>query len=355
MTASLVEQQLGDIRWISVAGDRRSAFAALGRHCAPEIAETVDALVVRTGLRDRASSADVKTRFEAIADLSRKRHPDAWLELTALAEGGRVDFRDLLLMNARVSTRSSDNCSELVWSDGESTLLAHNEDGDPALDNLCPLVTLQIDGDPSVATWWYPGHLPGHTFTVTSHGLVWTVDAIHAANPPLAPGQLFVARGLALARTLEEASEYLRANPAAGALTYTFGELGSGRLVQMEVAGTEWSLAYPEPGRSCMWHTNHLRYLSSELDEPTDWSRSRAETLEQIEPPSSGSIDWLLDRLLADPPLGVRANRDDALTLSTAAFDLGGQVMTLVRHGAPLTMTTDALLAGGGGGTTGKE
>src|SRR5581483_10118383 len=133
-----------------------------------------------------------------------------------------------------------------------------------------------------------------------------------------------------------------------GALTYTFGELGSRRLVQMETAGPQWSVAYPATGTACMWHTNHLRYLSNELDEPTDWSRSRAETLQEIEPPTSASIDWLLDKLLAEPPFGVRANRDDALTLCTAAFDLGERVMTLVRHGPPLTMTTDAVLAGNG-------
>jgi hypothetical protein len=58
----------------------------------------------------------------------------------------------------------------------ERSLIGHNEDGAPENVGQCALLSLALDGLPSVTAFWYPVFLPANAFVVTADGLVWTID-----------------------------------------------------------------------------------------------------------------------------------------------------------------------------------
>ena len=52
-------------------------------------------------------------------------------------------------------------CSDLAWR-RERSVIAHNEDGAPENVGQCALLTLALDGLPTVTAFWYPGFLPSN-------------------------------------------------------------------------------------------------------------------------------------------------------------------------------------------------
>jgi hypothetical protein len=258
-----------------------------------------------------------------------------------MAQGAEVALHDLLLLTLRGDVSQGDEgCSDIGWSDGTRVLIGHNEDGDPSLDGLCFLLTLRLEDEPAVTTWWYPGFLPGNTFTVNGDGMVWGVDAIRVSNPLSLPGRGFLARALQGTTTLEEAIGSLAAHPTAGGFSYLMTRVGQSRILVLEHAGG--LIARDEispPERPCIWHTNHLVALPSEMNEPSADSMRRFFDLASASPPPAPDVTWILDVLARGPDSGgVRAMGapGDALTLCTVVVDTGKGEATLLPNGGPM-------------------
>ena len=334
MSASITETSIGDIPWLVASGERQEVFRALGGHSRRSICRLIEELPELPALRNRVAGAS-SGHFAAIAEASRRRYPAECHEIEALAEGAGVDAADLLLLALRgdLGSRNDKGCSDFGWTDGRRAVLGHNEDGDPVLHGLCSLLTLRLDGEPAVVTWWYPGFLPGNTYTVNEHGLVWGVDAVYSRSPEVAPGRAFVARALQRARSLDAMAAYLRDHPAAGAFAYVAGALGSPRLLTLEQAGNHVASFEAGTGSVCTWHTNHLRYLPASLNAASSDSLSRGAVLSSVAPPArNGTVGWILEALAGSPvPKGVRAE-GPSLTLCTFVADLEPGTLTLVQH-----------------------
>jgi Acyl-coenzyme A:6-aminopenicillanic acid acyl-transferase len=104
-------------------------------------------------------------------------------------------------------------CSDLVWR-RERSLIGHNEDGAPENVGQCALLTLALDGLPTLTAFWYPGFVPTNAFTVTGDGLVWTIDHLPVATPGQGAGRHFVGRGVQRsATTVDEVIDCLRTHP----------------------------------------------------------------------------------------------------------------------------------------------
>jgi Acyl-coenzyme A:6-aminopenicillanic acid acyl-transferase len=349
MSASVTATSIGDIPWLVASGERQQVFRALGEHSRRSICRLIEELPELPALRGRVAGPSSE-HFAAIAGASRRRYPVEWREIGALAEGAGVDAADLLLLALRgdLGPRDDKGCSDFGWTDGCRAVLGHNEDGDPVLHGLCSLLTLRLDGEPAVVTWWYPGFLPGNTYTVNEHGLVWGVDAVHSRSPAVAPGRAFVARALQRSRSLDHMAGYLREHPAAGAFAYVAGALGSPRLLTLEQAGRHVASFEAGAGSLCTWHTNHLRYLPASLNAASADSLSRGAVLSSVSPPArNATVGWILDVLAGSPvPEGVRAE-GSALTLCTFVADLQPGTLTLVPHrGAAATVPVADLVRG---------
>jgi acyl-CoA:6-aminopenicillanic acid acyl transferase len=218
MNVALDEHRLGGLRWIVVRGPDREAFQTLGEHMRGEMAALTRTWPLLPRLREHVSSPPGSDRLNAVRQASARYHPEARAELAAFAEGAAMPLDDLALLNFRGDlgqVTGGIGCSDLAWR-RERSVIAHNEDGAPENVGQCALLTLALDGLPSVTAFWYPGFLPSNAFAVTGDGLVYSIDHLPVASPGDGAARHFVARGLQRsASTVDEAVDYLRTHPSA--------------------------------------------------------------------------------------------------------------------------------------------
>jgi Acyl-coenzyme A:6-aminopenicillanic acid acyl-transferase len=286
MNVSLDEHRLGGLRWIVLRGPDREAFRALGEHMREEMAALAETWGLVGKLRQHVSGPPGRERLASVRQASERYFPEAWAELAAFAEGSAVPFDDLSLMNFRGDlglVTGGIGCSDLAWR-RERSLIGHNEDGAAENVGQCALLTLALEGLPTVTAFWS-------------------------------------------ARTLDEAVDYLKTHPSAGGFAYTIGD-ETGQIVNVEaMAGRH---AAVEPGAESgplLWHTNHGRYLPGAEPAPGGTSVARGQTLGALAVPEQDPDPaWFL-RVLADDPLPVGVRRDheggdQAITLCTFIADL---------------------------------
>ena len=219
MNVSLDEHRLGRLRWIVLRGPDREAFRALGEHTRDEIGALTRTWPLLGRLREHVSSPPGSDRLATVRQASSLGFPEVWAELAAFAAGAAVPFEDLTLLNFRGDIGQvvgGIGCSDLAWR-RERSVIAHNEDGVPENVGQCALLTLALDGLPTVTAFWYPGFLPSNAFAVTGDGLVWSIDHLPVVSPGDGAARHFVGRGLQRsARTVDEVVDYLRTNPSVG-------------------------------------------------------------------------------------------------------------------------------------------
>lgn len=369
MTASVVENELNGLRWLTVSGGRAEVFRALGAAAAADVRETLTGLPEGEVLRRFAVSPTGQAAVERVLAPTRRSHPDEYRDALDLATGAGVDPDLLLLANLRGDLGGDDavGCSEIAWR-GTASFLAHNEDGAPTLDGRLVLLTLAVDGEAAVTVQWYPGFLPCNTFVVTGHGLAWGINHIQVSRPAAAPGRHFVARGLQRQPDLDSAVRYLSSHPSAGGFTYTIGEFGTGRIVTVETAAGRTASVEAHPQHTpLLWHTNHLRQLSDDAPAETgaeastrgvrslgqrEESVARGKVLAALRPPLDGpDVGWFLDVLTGGPiPHGVHRSAvggDPLLTLCTTVVNLtAGEITLAARGNTPRTFAADVFTSG---------
>jgi acyl-CoA:6-aminopenicillanic acid acyl transferase len=351
------EHRVGGISWIVVRGERDEAFRALGRHAAERIRRVVEQAPELPRLRAYTSTVEGGRRLDGVTEASRAEYPAVWRELEAMADGAGADLRDLILLSVRgdLGVLPAQECSDLGWSDGARGILGHNEDSDVYLHPLNGLLTLLIEDEPAVTVWWYPGFIPSNTWAVNEYGLAWGVDAINVADPPVAPGRSYVARGLQRVQTLDDAFAYLHSHPCAGGWSYMFGRAGESRILSVEhAAGRLARLEARPPGRPFLWHTNHLCYLPAQLNAPQPHSLARADLLSRAAVPEEPTVEWVLETMAGTAlPEGIRfpgLPYADAVTLCTMVTDLAAEAVTFLPHtGRAVTIPIAGLVRGGAG------
>jgi hypothetical protein len=332
MKTDLTEQRIGPMRWLVVTGERRDAFLALGEQAKQETRDLVEQMPEVAKLRSRMNrDKRVAAQFRDVAEASSRWHPAAHGELQSLARGAGVDFEDLLLLTLRDDLGDEEGlgCTDIAVKDGGTVLWAHNEDGNPALAERSVLLTLKIDQDPVVTCWWYPGFLPGNTFTVSECGVAWGIDHLPVDDPQPLPGRGFTARGVQSSRSLDEAISYLGSHRSAGGFAYMFCEPTTARAVVVESVGGVMAMTMADSvAAPLLWHTNHFRYLAAHGEQATGNSRERGRVLDAVAARHVNRA--VLLRLLAQQPLpdGVRA-AGTSLTLSTLIIDQRDATATL--------------------------
>jgi acyl-CoA:6-aminopenicillanic acid acyl transferase len=350
--ATVLERRLDETPWLVVHGERLAAFEALGSHARDEIMGAVQRMPDLVTLRRRLELPSIAGLHSAVAAQTRRAHPREWAELTALARGARVAFDDLLLLNLRgdLGTEDGTGCSDLGYVGHGAGFVAHNEDGADVQLGTCRLLTLAIDGDVPVTTWWYPGFVPANTFTVTGNGLAWGIDHIGVRDPRPAPGRHFVARAAQHQATRAGVVRHLTANPGAGGFAYTIGRVGHPEVTLVETAAGHARAIDLHPGdRPFCWHTNHLLHLPSELDTRYANSVDRARFLDGLSVPERPDAAWFLSVLAgATLPHGVlRAGDSGTVTLATFVIDLAqAEATVLPAGGHPVTVPVADLVAG---------
>lgn len=355
MRAVLREKSLGAMRWVTVRGEGRDCFRALGGHMRAEIQEAVTGWTSMQRLREHVSVSPGRERLAAVLSATQADFAAEWAELAALADGAGVAVEDLALLNFRGDlgrVEGGFNCSDLAWR-RERSVIAHNEDQGASMIGRCVLLTLALDGLPPVFAFWCPMFLPSNAFMVTD-GLVLTLDSLTVPEPGPWAGRHFVVRGLQCrCRTVDEAVGYLWAQPCASGYAYTIGgwRAGAGRVVSVEaVRDKQHAVEVGGPGGPLFWHTNHARFLPGTAGADVC---QRAPVLAGLTvPDGEPDTGWFL-RLLAGAPVpgGVRVDPSSErpfLTLCTFVADLTSGTATLQwRDEAPVHTPLEHLVTAG--------
>lgn len=322
------ERSLGSWRWLSVAGSRRHVFTTVGEAFRDEIQQWVATSTDLPRL-DRFRGTE---QLREVAGATRRGYPEQVEELEAMADGAGVAFDDLLLVNLRGDlTALGEGCSDIAVVGEDSLLIAHNEDGAPELDGLCALLTLHIDGHPTVTSVWYPGMLPGLTCWLNGEGLACGVNHIPVRYPGPGGGRQFLARVLQESRSLELFASRAGAFPMAGGYALTVGSASEGAAHTYEVGpGGVWQ------GRvdGLAVHTNHFL----ELDDPQDVEDESLDRLQILKRTGTSTDVAGLLRLLTGSPEGVRRDAvdgDPLTTHSSMVFDLRARAVSVVLRGDP--------------------
>lgn len=355
MNVSLDEHRLGGLRWMMLRGPDREAFRALGEHMRDEMAALIQTWPLLSRLHEHVSSPPGSDRLAAVRQASALDFPQVWAELAAFAEGAAVPIDDLALLNFRGDLGQvvgGIGCSDLAWR-RERSVMGHNEDGAAENVGQCALLTLALDGLPTMTAFWYPGFLPSNAFTVTSDGLVWSIDHLPVVSPGNGAARHFVGRGLQRsAVTVDGAIDYLREHPSAGGFAYMIGDR-TGRIVSVEAAAGRHALAEVGPASGpLLWHTNHGRYLPGSEPSPGGNSVVRGEMLDALAVPADDpGPAWFLHILAGAPlPDGVRcdpAPGNQAATLCTFIADLtAGEAVIAARDSEPVAISLHDLAEG---------
>lgn len=269
-------------------------------------------------------------RVIAMRETVEARFPAIWQELRGLADGLGLPLADVFAWNCRgdVWAMAPDGCTT-VQVPGAEPVVAHNEDGDPAMRGHCALAHVRPAQGQAFTAFVYPGSLPGHTFAATAAGLVQAVNNIrsHRAGPGMP--RMVLGRALLDCATLDEALNLLRTSARAGAFHMTLAQRGDPRAFSVEFTHSACSI-HLVTGPAC--HANHLIHDSTaaEPQEVTGSSAARQRRGDAIisQAPAGRALDPLAvlwDR--GNPALPVlRTQPDDPdyeNTLATAIFHVG--------------------------------
>ncbi|AWB34415.1 C45 family autoproteolytic acyltransferase/hydolase [Orrella marina] len=157
-------------------------------------------------------------RVQEMARLTRERLPAIWQEIEGLAQGLALPLDDVFLWNCRgdVWAMAPDGCTSVMMPSDVSPRLSHNEDGDPGFAGHCAVATVRRSKGSAFAAFVYPGSIPGHTFTVTDHGLAMTVNNLRCSHVGAGLPRMVLARAVLEKGCAADAIDMLRQLPRAG-------------------------------------------------------------------------------------------------------------------------------------------
>ncbi|WP_318244865.1 C45 family peptidase [Microbacterium pullorum] len=245
------------LEWTVLRGDREQVFRALGEVHAADIArvrERQDGMWQSLVHRAEGTAHD---RFAKVVASSARLLPVEAQEIEWMAAGAGIAATELWAMNLRGDLgRDGLGCSDLAVAVDGGVVMGHNEDGGDELRGDVRLVTLDIDGDPTVTAVWYPGMLPANAFVTTSAGLSFGMDHVSVAVADLGgAGRHLVARHAQRRRDGDAARAALTGVACAGGFAFDVAD-AAGRVDLVENAAGR--VATAGGGFGPLRHTNHL-------------------------------------------------------------------------------------------------
>lgn len=267
------------------------------------------------------------TAARGLLDLTEQHFPLIKQELEGLASGLELPFEDVFLWNCRgdLWAMSPDGCTTVQLPQGGQPRITHNEDGDPGLAGYCGIGLFRPDDGPAFASFVYPASIPGHTFAVTQHGLVCTVNNLRSRQIPVGVPRMVLTRALLNQASLDDAVALLGATPKSGGFHLTLAQRGRPELLSVEFNANGVSAqAIDAPSL----HANHIIHAAMR-DAPqviTESSQHRQERGEAML--AAGQEDPLA--ILADqanPEFPIYRNApddsDQENTMATADIQVG--------------------------------
>lgn len=291
--------------------------------------------------------------LERMLSHARAAFPRLLEEIEGMAEALEIPFMHLFAFNCRSEIeimRNPPGCSTIALSRGETTILAHNEDGNDLNIGRMFLARVSPPSGVGFLAFVYPGLLPGNGPAVNSRGIVETTNYIQPYRVADGIPRYLISRAILEAKDLDEATALATIGPRAFPFHHNLVSLEEGRILSVETA------AWPEQRADVIEvdglyiHTNH--FLHPEMtapdaqgrrpyDVPYVSSTTRLDVLTDAveqngEPEDEAGIIELLSMHEGRPFSPCRHPQGDihGATLGTAVFAAPHRRMVLF-HGNP--------------------
>jgi isopenicillin-N N-acyltransferase-like protein len=206
---------------------------------------------------------DRGSRYDPFVAAAAKYFPDVLEELRGWSEGSGIPFDDLMALNLKAELAAmmrggmpeTPGCSTLALAHEGRLLLAHNEDGHRAYDDLMFLVRVTQPGKPAFLCLNYPGILSGNGPARNDAGLMVTTNFIGGLAVKPGVPRYFISRALLNARDLDEAVEVVTHPERAFSFHYNIGSRPEGKILSVETSTERHAVREVE---GLYVHTNHL-------------------------------------------------------------------------------------------------
>lgn len=294
-----------------------------------------------------AANDKFRKEYEACVAAARKHFANYVEEIRGWADSAGILFEDLMVINMwaeltamKRSTAEGRGCSTISLDDGERIILAHNEDGSAAYQDLMFWLEAHPDGGRSFRCLCYPGFIPGNSPGFNDAGIVQTTNYIPCSEWKVGIPRYILDRAILDANSLDEAVKLAAHPERAYGNHHNLASTKERRILSVETTATKHEV---HEVKGVYFHTNHLSLPSmKDLPQfPGESSLTRYKVLTKEtggwKDASKAQVSDIVRALSShegDPNSICRhAERDtDAVTLGTAVFEVASGNFRLYKN-----------------------
>jgi isopenicillin-N N-acyltransferase-like protein len=202
---------------------------------------------------------------------AQQRFPQYVEEMQGIAEGAKVSFDDLLVLNVMEALTTDalhlEHCTSMAVNDQRTAnghvLAAHNEDWLSIDEQDVFVIHARPKNEPPYLAMTYGGLIANVGFN--AYGIAQLIDSVYPNDCRIGIPRLIVSRAVLAAKSPGEAIQRVIVPQRAAGYNYLIVH-ESGEIYNVEVSALLFSVLYSENG--CAVHTNH--YLSRKMQEIED-------------------------------------------------------------------------------------
>lgn len=203
-----------------------------------------------------------KTNFEAMLKAASTYTPKAVEEVHGWAKGSGIPFEDLFIINCKseleafIEEKSEcAGCSTVVLKDRNRLIVAHNEDGHPAYDDLMFVIRVKPENGANFIAFTYPSVIEGNAPALNKHGLVYTTNYIGCREVKPRIPRYFLDRMVLEAKTIDEALKITQHPERSYAYHHIIASLKEKKAFSIEATPSKYEV---KEINGLFLHTNHL-------------------------------------------------------------------------------------------------
>jgi isopenicillin-N N-acyltransferase-like protein len=268
---------------VRVAGTHREMGRQIGEACTSQVLHSLEnarKLFEDAYVQLELTWEGAKIQARKYMPFAQERYPQYVEEIMGIAEGAKVSFDDLAVLNAMEAVTSDalhlTRCTSMaVNGDGTAdghVLAAHNEDWMPEDEDDVFIVHATPRDEPPFLGMTYGGLLPN--IGINACGLAQFCDSVYPNDSRIGIPRTVVSRAVLAARTPGEAISHMLAPRRAAGYNHLLVH-ESGEMYNVEVSARRFAILYGEDGY--LAHTNN--YLAESMlvveDEPEELVSSR--------------------------------------------------------------------------------
>lgn len=268
---------------IRVSGTHREIGRQIGEACTPQVLhglENAKKLFEDSYEQLELTWEGAKIQARKYMPFAQERYPQYIEEIMGIAEGAKVHFDDLAVLNAMEAVTSDalhlTRCTSMAVNEERTAdghvLAAHNEDWMPEDEGDVFIIHVTPKSEPPFLAMTYGGLLPN--IGINAYGIAQLCDSVYPSDSRIGIPRTVNSRAVLAAKTPSEAINHMLAPRRAAGYNHLLVH-ESGEMYNVEVSARRFAILYGEDGY--LAHTNN--YLAENMtvieDEPEELVSSR--------------------------------------------------------------------------------